>query len=274
MNTAALKLSSMPCIISSGRGNPRTSRASSGSLSMRTLWPFPCESQTTISAGPVSRIAAIAALTSPVIHSRARWYSKPSGPSCAGWTTPVMPSMSTEMKIFRGRVWAWPASVRRIRAIETRCIRGHIVPRSTSAISIDRSSRFEYNRGPMRHTQKQTTRSLALATAVCAAMLGGTPAAQNPDGTRVRATPAGPVEPPHHRSAEVGWRLAPPEQKYAAIDGAHLKTYVSELTAISRRYRDNGHPQYWGRIIGTSADNENAEWLMHRFRRIGLTHAN
>jgi hypothetical protein len=123
----------------------------------------------------------------------------------------------------------------------------------------------------MRHTQKQTTRSFALGLAVCAIALGGRPAAQNPDGTRVRSAAAGPVEPPHHRSAEVGWRLAPGDQKYASIDGARLKGYVSELTAMSRRYRDNGHPQYWGRIIGTAADTENAEWLMQKLRQIGLT---
>jgi len=67
---------------------------------------------------------------------------------------------------------------------------------------------------------------------------GGAPSAQNPDGTRVRSAGAGPVEPPHHRSAEVGWRLAPSEERYAAIDGAQLKQYVNELTAISRRYRN------------------------------------
>ena len=72
MKTAALNVSSIPCIISSGRGKPRTMRTSSGSLSMRTLWPLPCESQTTISAAPASRMPAMAAFTSPVIHSRAR----------------------------------------------------------------------------------------------------------------------------------------------------------------------------------------------------------
>jgi hypothetical protein len=96
-------------------------------------------------------------------------------------------------------------------------------------------------------------------------------AGQNPDGTRVRPSAAGPAEPPHLRNGDLGWRLAPSEQKYGAIDGAHLKQYVGELTAMARRYRDNGHPQYWGRIIGTTADAENAEWLMQKFRQIGLT---
>src|SRR5947208_1890929 len=71
MNTAALNVSSIPCIISSGRGKPRTMRTSSGTLSMRRLWPLPCESQTRISAGPRSRTPAMAALTSPVIHTLA-----------------------------------------------------------------------------------------------------------------------------------------------------------------------------------------------------------
>jgi hypothetical protein len=39
---------------------------------------------------------------------------------------------------------------------------------------------------------------------------------------------------------------------------------------MSRRYRDKGH-QFWGRITGTDADAENAEWLMAKFRQIGLS---
>src|SRR4029077_20870061 len=47
--------------------------------------------------------------------------------------------------------------------------------------------------------------------------------------------------------------------------------YVNDMTAISRRYRDNGHPQFWGRITGTAADAENAQWMLEKFRQIGLT---
>src|SRR5262245_61731742 len=108
-------------------------------------------------------------------------------------------------------------------------------------------------------------------SAMTAAMAGVVLFAQNPDGTRVRTAPAGPTEPPHTRSAEVGWRLAPADEKYGAIDGAGLKDHVRELTAMARRYRDNGHPQYWGRIIGTTADTENADWLMQKMRQIGLS---
>ncbi len=79
-----------------------------------------------------------------------------------------------------------------------------------------------------------------------------------------------PADPPHQRSGEVGWRLSPQDQKYAAIDGARLKQYVADQTAISRKYRDQGH-QFWGRIIGTSADAENAQWMLDKFKQFGLT---
>ena len=90
--------------------------------------------------------------------------------------------------------------------------------------------------------------------------------AQTPAPTRVARV----MEPPHHRAAEVGWHLAPSDQQYAAIDGQHLKEYVEQLCAISRRYRDAGH-QFWGRITGTEADAENAKWMLDKFRQIGLT---
>jgi len=89
--------------------------------------------------------------------------------------------------------------------------------------------------------------------------------AQNPAGRPERQT-----EPIRLRKSEVGWRLAPSEQQYAAIDGQHLKQYVEELCAISRRYRDAGH-QFWGRITGTDADAENGRWMLDKFRQIGLT---
>src|SRR5215471_5506775 len=58
---------------------------------------------------------------------------------------------------------------------------------------------------------------------------------------------------------------------YMSIDGARLKGYVEELAAMSRRYRDSGHPQFWGRIIGTEADAENGRWLTEKFKAIGLS---
>jgi hypothetical protein len=56
----------------------------------------------------------------------------------------------------------------------------------------------------------------------------------------------------------------------ARLDGRAV-LYVEEQAAISRRYRDRGHPKFWGRIIGTSADAESAEWLANKFRAAGLS---
>jgi Peptidase family M28 len=67
------------------------------------------------------------------------------------------------------------------------------------------------------------------------------------------------------------WPLPPEDRAYGAIDGKRLHTLVVEQAAISRRYRDAGHPKFWGRIIGTSSDAESAEWLADKFRTLGLS---
>ena len=69
--------------------------------------------------------------------------------------------------------------------------------------------------------------------------------------------------------AYLDWPLAAADRQYGVIDGKHLHGYVKEITAISRRYRDQGH-QYWGRIEGTTADKENADWVAAKFKAAGL----
>jgi len=78
---------------------------------------------------------------------------------------------------------------------------------------------------------------------------------------------------PSRADALLEWPLPPGEQAYARIDGKHLHQYVEEQAAISRRYRDQGHPKFWGRIIGSSADAENAAWLEKKFKSFGMTDA-
>ncbi len=65
------------------------------------------------------------------------------------------------------------------------------------------------------------------------------------------------------------WPLPASAAQYGRIDGRHLKPYVDELTAISRKSRDAGN-QYWGRITGTPYDAEAGRWLEGKFRKIGL----
>ena len=71
--------------------------------------------------------------------------------------------------------------------------------------------------------------------------------------------------------AYLPWPLPPGAESYADIDGRRMHQYVVEQAEISRRYRDTVHPKFWGRIIGTSADAESAEWLLGKFRTIGLS---
>ena len=92
----------------------------------------------------------------------------------------------------------------------------------------------------------------------------------------------GPAAPPRNASPAnvpletlqdmfIRFPLPPGQDAYADIDGKHLHRYVVEQAAISRRYRDAGHPKFWGRIIGTSADAEDAAWMTERFKAAGLT---
>ena len=107
---------------------------------------------------------------------------------------------------------------------------------------------------------------LTTSAVILGAQRGATPAAQTPADR-----PARPAGTTFTRPSQIGGRLAPSEQAYAAIDGARLMQPVTDLTAMSRRYRDHGHPQFWGRIIGTEADAENAQWMLDQFKQIGLT---
>ena len=80
--------------------------------------------------------------------------------------------------------------------------------------------------------------------------------------------PAAPLFKP--ADALLRWPLPPGQEKYAGIDGKHMHEYVVEQAMISRRYRDQGHPLYWGRPIGSTADTESARWLEDRFKQAGL----
>jgi hypothetical protein len=61
------------------------------------------------------------------------------------------------------------------------------------------------------------------------------------------------------------------DAKYDAIDGKHIWQDVVAQARIAEHYRDSGHPQFWGRISGTSADTEDAQWLQGKFQHAGLT---
>jgi hypothetical protein len=76
---------------------------------------------------------------------------------------------------------------------------------------------------------------------------------------------------PRLDDAFLRWPLPAGAERYGAIDGKRMHRDVVEQALISRRYRDQGHPKFWGRITGTSSDAESAEWLAAKFKAAGLS---
>jgi len=111
-------------------------------------------------------------------------------------------------------------------------------------------------------------RTAVLSFALAAVTLAA--AAQQPSPLRLPAPEPAPAVYALD-GAFLQWPLPASGQAYADIDGRRLHRLVVDQAAIARRYRDNGHPQFWGRITGTSADAESADWLAAHFKRIGLS---
>ena len=80
-------------------------------------------------------------------------------------------------------------------------------------------------------------------------------------------------QPPGHGSSAVflGWPLPATGKAYGTIDGRRLWQDVREKGDTAERYRDTGHPQFWGIIAGTSGDAEDAQWMLEKYQHIGLT---
>jgi hypothetical protein len=66
------------------------------------------------------------------------------------------------------------------------------------------------------------------------------------------------------------WPLTAETIAYKSINGDHMLQYVKELAEISHHSRDRGD-QLWGRITGTQADAETAQWVMQKLKQMGVT---
>jgi len=112
---------------------------------------------------------------------------------------------------------------------------------------------------------------LIVALLILAGVMGGGPSGASQ--TTASPQPAAPARVDIDTPDEslLRWPLPPGAEKYAAIDGKRMHKDVVAQALISRRYRDQGHPKFWGRIIGTSSDAESAGWLAGRFKEIGLS---
>jgi len=66
------------------------------------------------------------------------------------------------------------------------------------------------------------------------------------------------------------WPLTAETRAYGSIDGDRLRKHVKALTEISHHSRDRGE-QLWGRITGSPADAETAQWFATQLRAVGVT---
>jgi hypothetical protein len=69
------------------------------------------------------------------------------------------------------------------------------------------------------------------------------------------------------------WPLPATGKAYSTIDGARLWQHVRDHGDIAERYRQQGHPQFWGIIAGTSGDAEESQWLLGKYKQFGLADA-
>ena len=108
-------------------------------------------------------------------------------------------------------------------------------------------------------------RSLLLALAIIALTRSAAFAQQAPR-PRINGIPQGDVQ-----SWFQAWPLPRGAEQYADIDGRRMHRDVVAQAEISRRYRDQVHPKFWGRITGAESDQWSAEWMAGRFREVGVS---
>jgi peptidase M28-like protein len=118
--------------------------------------------------------------------------------------------------------------------------------------------------------RSERARGIAIASATLAVAIGvvvGGFAQQQAPAPAPRPLLAPPIVP--LEESYLHWPLPSSEPAYGRIDGKHLKAYVNELAAISRKSRDAGN-QWWGRITGTPAHAETQQLLAAKFKSLGL----
>ena len=108
--------------------------------------------------------------------------------------------------------------------------------------------------------------NLLLSLALLGLAAGSAQAQQGQQAPAVRGAPTGDVQ-----SFFLQWPLPKGAEKYADIDGHRMHRDVVEQAQISRRYQKEVNPKFWGRITGAQSDQWSQDWLMAKFRAIGLS---
>ena len=122
-------------------------------------------------------------------------------------------------------------------------------------------------RGPKKISVSTTTRSQQGLSFVISTLMLWSVGFTGPVEVAAQRTFPG----PEVQDAYIQWPLPRGAERYADIDGRGMHRDVVAQAEIARRYRDEIHPKFWGRIIGFEGDTWAAEWLAGRFRSIGLS---
>ena len=106
--------------------------------------------------------------------------------------------------------------------------------------------------------RKTIARASAAAVAVLLVIATGDRSSAQP-AQPARSTIAQSLSPPAFslarvREALIEFPLPKGAEIYGSIDGHKMHQYVVDLAQIALRYRDAGHPQFWGRLIGTASE--------------------
>jgi len=117
--------------------------------------------------------------------------------------------------------------------------------------------------------KKYAKASLGASSAIALICAGTALAQQRPTISQSLTPPAHPLS--RVEAAMIEAPLPLGEEAYASIDGKKMHRYVVEMAEQARRFRDAGHPKFWGRITGFSSDTENAQWMVERLKEFGLT---
>jgi len=113
--------------------------------------------------------------------------------------------------------------------------------------------------------------TLALG-AITAGIAAAVVSAQQPLAPGVQRARENPVTMhPHDLDASfISMPLPAGQEKYGKLDGARMKTFVNEITAVSRKSRDDGE-LLWGRQAGTKYDDMVEGIVEARFKEWGLS---
>lgn len=116
-------------------------------------------------------------------------------------------------------------------------------------------------------SRSSRTRFLALAGLIVASTAIGV--GQAPGPNRFPVTTPVTMHPHDVDASYIRMPLPPGQEAYGRLDGEHIKQFVREIVAISKKSKDDGE-LLWGRVAGTKYDDMAEALVESNFKQFGL----